>query len=292
MYDMNTITNEQRCAVIRCLVEGCSIRSTVRITGVAKNTIQSLTKRIGQACLDFQDKALTGLPCKRLECDEIWNFCYAKDKNLPDEMRNLPGVGSMWTWTALCAESKLIVSWRLGNRDAANAWAFIADVKARLANRVQLTTDGNRLYLEPIEHYLGGSVDYAQLIKQFGNEEPDTKYSPGKCLGTKKKQIDGTPDENLISTAYAERQNLNIRMQNRRFTRLTNAFSKKAEMLAYSLAITFMYHNFVRVHQTLKTTPAVAAGIAKHKWRIEDIVDLLPLDLPGKRGPYKKRISN
>lgn len=292
MSGMNNLTQEKRAAVIRCLVEGCSIRSTVRITGVAKNTIQKLTIGVGQACLDFQDKALTKLPCKRIECDEIWNFCYAKDKNLPDSMRGMPGVGSMWTWTALCADSKLIVSWRLGNRDAANAWAFVADVKARLANRVQLTTDGNRLYLEPIEHYLGGSVDYAQLIKKFGNTDEDTKYSPGKCLGTEKRQVDGTPDENLISTSYAERQNLNIRMQNRRFTRLTNAFSKKAEMLAYSLAITFMYHNFVRVHQTLKTAPAVAAGVAKHRWSIENVVDLMPLDLPGKRGPYKKRLSN
>lgn len=289
---MNKLNHESRCAVIRCLVEGCSIRSTVRITGVAMNTIQKLTREVGEVCLEFQDKALRDLPCKRLECDEIWNFCYAKDKNLPDEMRGMPGVGSMWTWTALCADTKLLVSWRLGSRDAANAWAFIADVKERIAGRVQLTTDGNRLYLEPIENYMGGMVDYAQLIKKFGNEDPDTKYSPGKCLGTEKRHVDGTPDEKLISTSYAERQNLNIRMQNRRFTRLTNAFSKKAEMLAYSIAITFMYHNFVRVHQTLKTTPAVAAGLAKHKWRIEDVVDLLPVEMPGKRGPYKKRNSN
>lgn len=289
---MNTLPNESRCAIIRCLVEGCSIASTTRITGVAKNTIQGITIAVGEACLQFQDAALRSLPCKRLEMDEIWNFCYAKDKNLPDAMRNVQGVGSMWTWTALCAETKLLVSWRLGNRDAANAWAFIADCSARLAGRVQLTTDGNRLYLEPIENYLGGKCDYAQLIKKYGTEENDTKYSPGKCLGTEKRQIDGNPDADLISTSYAERQNLNIRMQNRRFTRLTNAFSKKAEMLAYSIAITFCYHNFVRVHQTLKTTPAVAAGIAKHKWRVEDMVDLVPLETPGKRGPYKKRNSN
>jgi len=292
MYGMNKLSKEQCCAVIRCLVEGCSIRSTVRITGVAKNTIQKLTIAVGEVCLEFQDKVLRDLPCKRIECDEIWNFCYAKDKNLPDHLRHAQGVGSMWTWTALCAETKLIVSWRLGNRDAANAWAFISDLKSRLAGRVQLTTDGNRLYAEPIENHMGGEVDYAQLIKRFGNEDPDMKYSPGKCLGTEKRQIDGTPDEDLISTSYAERQNLNIRMQNRRYTRLTNAFSKKAEMLAYSIAITFFYHNFVRVHQTLKTTPAVAAGVAKHKWKIEDIVDLLPIETPGKRGPYKKRISN
>jgi len=289
---MNNLTHDQRCAVIRCLVEGCSIRSTVRITGVAKNTIQKLTRELGEACLEYQDKTLRLLKCKRLECDEVWNFCYAKDKNLPDAMRGQPGVGSIWTWTALCADSKLIVSWRIGNRDAANAWAFISDVSDRLLNRVQMTTDGNRLYLEPIENYMGGMVDYAQLIKRFGNEEPDTKYSPGKCLGTEKRQIDGTPDERLISTSYAERQNLNIRMGNRRYTRLTNAFSKKAEMLAYSIAITFCYHNFVRVHQTLKTTPAVAAGIADRKWKIDDMVRLVPEKKAGKRGPYRKRNSN
>ena len=256
------------------------------------NTIQKLTRELGEACLAHQDKALRLLNCKRIECDEIWNFCYAKDKNLPDSMRYSQGVGSMWTWTAICAETKLIVSWRLGNRDAANAWAFISDVSDRLRNRVQLTTDGNRLYVEPIENYMGGMVDYAMLIKKYGTSDDETRYSPGKCLGTEKRQVDGNPDPALISTSYAERQNLNIRMQNRRFTRLTNAFSKKAEMLAYSIAIAFCYHNFVRVHQTLKTTPAVKAGIADRKWTIEDMVNLLPEKKPGKRGPYKKRISN
>jgi len=273
---MNILTTDKRVAVISALVEGCSIRSTVRMTGVAKDTVLKLLKAVGQACLEYQDAVLRNLPCKRLECDEIWCFCYAKDKNLPEHMRHTQGVGSMWTWTALDAESKLMVSWRLGNRDAANAWAFIGDVKDRLANRVQLTTDGNRLYLEPIEHYLGGKCDYAQLIKQFGNEDPDTKYSPGKCLGTKKKQVDGLPDEDLISTSYAERQNLNIRMKNRRFTRLTNAFSKKAENLAYSIALDFMHHNFVRKHMTLKTTPARYIGLENRTWTIRDIVELLP----------------
>lgn len=292
MDDMNNLPFETRCAIIRCLVEGCSIRSTVRITGASKNTIQKLTRALGEACLAHQDKALRLLNCKRIECDEIWNFCYAKDKNLPDHMRHVQGVGSMWTWTAICADSKLIVSWRLGNRDAANAWAFIGDVADRLRNRVQLTTDGNRLYVEPIENYMGGMVDYAQLIKKYGTSDDETRYSPAKCLGTRKEQIDGNPDMELVSTSYAERQNLNIRMQNRRFTRLTNAFSKKAEMLAYSIAITFCYHNFVRVHQTLKTTPAVKAGIADRKWTIEDMVNLIPEKEPVKRGPYKKRISN
>jgi len=273
---MNSLTHEKRCAVVRCLVDGLSVRATVRVTGVAKNTIQKLTRELGEACLAFQDKMLRDLPTRRVECDEIWCFCYAKDKNLPDTMRGEPGVGSMWTWTALDAESKLIISWRLGARDAANAHRFMADVAERLANRVQLSTDGNRVYLDAVDQYFR-NIDFAQLVKIYGNEQgtPETRYSPGKCLGAKKRLKRGNPDPALVSTSYAERQNLNIRMQNRRFTRLTNGFSKKAEMLAYSLAITFAYHNFVRIHQTLKTTPAVTAGIAERPWRIEDLVDLM-----------------
>ncbi len=278
MGGMKQLTKEQRAAVIRCLVDGVSIRATVRITGVAKNTIQKLTRDLGEAVLQYQDNVLKNISCKRVQCDEIWSFCYAKDKNLPDSMRGEPGVGSMWTWTAMCADSKLIISWRLGARDAANAHAFMSDVATRLASRVQLTTDGNRVYLSAVENYLGGLCDYGMLVKHYGNETgtPETRYSPGKCLGATKKQIDGNPDEKYISTSYAERQNLNIRMQNRRFTRLTNAFSKKAEMLAYSVALTFFYHNFVRIHQTLRMTPAMKAGLTKHKWTIEEMVDLLP----------------
>ena len=274
---MNILTTEKRVAVISALVEGCSVRSTVRMTGVAKDTILKLLKAVGEACLDFQDKALRNLTCKRLELDEIWCFCYCKEKNVPIEMQGMPGVGSMWTWTAMDAETKLMVSWQLGSRDAANAHMFIRDVSERLANRVQITTDGNRTYLDAVEHYLGGRVDYAQLIKQYGEEKsPERAYSPAKCLGTKKQQIDGNPDMELVSTSYAERQNLNVRMKNRRFTRLTNAFSKKAENLAYSIALDFLHHNFVRKHMTLKTTPARAAGIANRTWTIQDIVELLP----------------
>lgn len=291
---MNTLTFEKRCAVVRCLCDGCSVRATARITGVSFNSIQKLTIALGQAALEFQNHALRNLPCKRLEVDEIWCFAYCKDKNVPAEMRGEPGIGSIWTWTAIDADTKLIASWRLGARDAANAHYFISDLAERLANRVQLTTDGNRLYLAAVDNGFRGNVDYGMLVKQFGNEQPspENRYSPGKCLGATKHQIEGEPDMALCSTAFAERQNLNIRMQNRRYTRLTNAFSKKAEMLAYSVAISMLYHNFVRVHQTLKTTPAVAAGIAKHKWKVEDMVNLLPLDVAGKRGPYKKKISN
>ena len=207
-----------------------------------------------------------------------------KDKNLSDEMRGQPGVGSIWTWTAMDADTKLILSWQLGARDAANAHRFMSDVSERVVNRIQLTTDGNRVYLDAVDQYFG-AIDYAMLIKLYGTDEDtaETRYSPAKCLAAEKRTMRGDPDWDYVSTSYAERQNLNIRMQNRRYTRLTNAFSKKADMLAYSIAITFMYHNFVWVHQTLKTTPAIAAGIVSRKWKIEDMVDLI--DTPILRGP-------
>jgi IS1 family transposase len=274
---MNILTTEKRVSVISALVEGCSVRSTVRLTGVAKDTILKLLAEVGQACIDYQDAVLRNLPCKRIECDEIWCFCYCKDKNVPDKMRGEPGVGSMWTWTAIDAETKLVPSWQLGARDASNAHRFVADLAGRLSNRVQLTTDGNRLYLDAVDTYFAGDVDYAQLVKLYGTEDkPENRYSPGKCLGARKDQINGNPDERLVSTAYAERQNLNIRMKNRRFTRLTNAFSKKADNLAYSIALDFMHHNFCRVHQTIKTTPARAIGLERRTWKIQDIVELLP----------------
>jgi IS1 family transposase len=247
------------------------------LSGVAKDTVLKLLKQVGEVCLDYQDNVLRNLPCKRLELDEIWCFCYCKEKNVPAHMQGMPGVGSMWTWTALDAETKLVPSWRLGARDAANAHAFISDLSSRLANRVQLTSDGNRVYVDAVEEYMGGEVDYAMLIKQYGQTETaERSYSPAKCLGTKKRQVDGDPDMDLVSTSYAEHQNLNIRMKNRRFTRLTNAFSKKAENLAYSIALDFMHHNFCRKHMTIKTTPARAAGIANRTWTIKDIVELLP----------------
>jgi IS1 family transposase len=290
---MKTLTPAQRCAVVRCLVDGCSIRATTRITGVAKNTIQKLTRDLGEAVEQYHDNVVRKVKAQRIQCDEIWCFCYAKEKNLPDEMRGQPGVGSMWTWTALDADTKLMIGWRLGARDAATAHAFMSDVQERLASRVQLTTDANRVYLEAVMDYFA-EVDYAMLRKLYGPaaDGPESRYSPPKCNGSKKKVIMGNPDPDHISTSYMERQNLNIRMNNRRFTRLTNAFSKKAEMLHWSLCITFFYHNFIRIHQTLRMTPALKAGLTDHLWSIEEMVDLLPLDLPGKRGPYKKRNSN
>jgi IS1 family transposase len=225
--------------------------------------------------------------------DEIWAFCYAKDKNLPDSMKGMPGVGSIWNWVAIEATTKLIVSWQLGARDAANAHRFIGDIADRINSRVQMTTDGNQGLCRRGRGPSGRQRrlrDAGQAVRQ--TDSPERAYSPAKCLGTKKKHIDGDRDMALVSTTYAERQNLNIRMQNRRYTRLTNAFSKKAEMLAYSVAIMFCYHNFVRVHMTIKTTPAIAAGIAKQRWTVGDMVDLLPEVVGGPRGPYKKRNSD
>lgn len=287
---MNTISNERKAAVLKCLVEGCSVRSTVRLTGVAKGTILSLLAQAGESALEYQDNMLRNLPCKRIQCDEIWAFCYCKDKNVPDTMKGMPGVGSIWTWTALCADTKLMVSWQLGARDAANAHAFMSDVSERLANRVQMTTDGNRVYLNAIEANFGAEIDCAQLNKIYGGAESDeSRYSPAKCLGTRKQVLQGEPDIDHVSTSYVERQNLNMRMKNRRFTRLTNAFSKKAINLAYSIALDFFHHNFCRIHQTLRMTPAMKAGIVKELLSIEDLVEMLPLPVAKKRGPYKPR---
>lgn len=219
------------------------------------------------------------LICQRVQVDEVWCFFYAKDKNLPDRMRGYPGVGSMWTWTARCADTKLVFAWKLGSRDVDTAKEFMQDVQSRLANRIQLSSDGYCVYLEAVEQAFGSEVDYAMLVKQFGkpnDKNPEPRHSPGICTGAKKTNVAGDPDPAYISTSFAERQNLNIRMQNRRYTRLTNDFRKKAEMLAYSIAITFMYHNFVRIHLTLKSTPAMKAGVAARKWDIGDMVDLLP----------------
>jgi IS1 family transposase len=247
------------------------------MTGIAKNTIQKLTRELGQACIDFQSNVFRNLKTQRVQADEIWCFCYGKDKNFPNKMHGQPGVGSIWTWTALDADTKLLFSWYFGNRDASSAYEFMNDIRKRLANRVQLTTDSLQAYFPAVLDCFT-EIDYAMLQKIYGRAEtgPESRYSPPKCNGTKVKKIKGNPDPAHISTSYVERQNLNLRMNNRRYTRLTNAFSKKADMLAYSFAITVMYHNFVRIHQTLKSTPAMKAGVTDHKWSIEEVVDLLP----------------
>jgi IS1 family transposase len=272
---MNRLPKEKQIQVVAALVEGMSIRATVRMTGVAKNTIVKLLADLGAACTTYQDKVLRDLPCKRIECDEIWSFVGAKDKNVPLDKKAY-GLGSVWTWTAICADTKLVPSWLIGDRDGGTARNFIDDLASRLSNRVQITTDGHKVYVEAIERAFGEGVDYAMLVKHYGAERAgEARYSPAICTGISKQPIIGQPNREHVSTSYVERQNLTMRMSMRRFTRLTNAFSKKVENHAHAVALHFMNYNFARVHQTLRVTPAMAAGVTDHVWEIGEIVALL-----------------
>ena len=273
---MNRLPKTKQIQVVAALVEGMSVRSTVRMTGVSKNTITKLLAELGAACATFQDKALRDLPCRRIECDEIWSFVGAKDKNIAPDKKAY-GLGSVWTWTAICATTKLVPSWLVGDRDGGTARNFIDDLASRLSNRVQITTDGHRVYVEAIEGAFGAEVDYAMLVKHYGaeNRGGEARYSPAICTGITKQPIIGYPEEKHVSTSYVERQNLTMRMSIRRFTRLTNAFSKKIENHCHAVALHFMHYNFARVHQTLRVTPAMAAGVTDHVWEISEIVGLL-----------------
>jgi len=273
---MYVLSQDQRVRVISCLVEGNSIRATVRMTGVAKNTVAKLLVEIGRACSEYQDKAMRNLKCKKLQCDEIWSFVGAKEKNVPDSQKG-KGRGDCWTWTASDSETKLIPCWFVGDRSAGSAWHFIHDLRERLASRVQLTTDGHKAYLSAVESAFGSEVDYAMLIKIYGNETNpgEARYSPAQCMGSRKAVISGMPDVRDISTSHTERQNLSMRMGMRRFTRLTNAFSKKLENHEHAIALYFTYYNFARIHQTLRVTPAMEAGLSDHVWTLEEIVSLL-----------------
>lgn len=246
------------------------------MTGAAKNTVVKLLCDLGRVCSDYQDKVFRNLKCKRLQADEIWSFVGAKEKNCSPE-RKAKGAGDVWTWTAICADTKLIPCWLIGNRDAGCAYHFMNDLAERLEHRVQLTTDGHRAYLSAVEDAFGANIDYAMLQKIYGsvNESPETRYSPAVCMGARKAVISGNPDYKHISTSYAERQNLNMRMSMRRFTRLTNGFSKKLENHEHALALYFMYYNFCRIHQSLRVTPAMEAGVSDHVWSIEDVLALL-----------------
>ncbi len=274
---MNKLSTEKRIQVVAALVEGNSIRATVRMTGVAKNTVTKLLVDLGHACESFQDETLRDLPCKRLQVDEIWAFCHAKEKNIAPEHEGVLGYGDVWTFTALDAETKIVPTWLIGERDAWWATAFMRDLAGRLANPVQLTTDGHKMYLDAVWDAFGVDVDYAMLIKHYGQDsEGEKRYSPAICTGTERRRVTGQPDVAHVSTSHVERQNLTMRMSMRRFTRLTNAFSKKLENLECAVALHFMYYNFGRKHQTLKgKTPAMAAGVADHVWSIEEIVSLL-----------------
>lgn len=276
MVSMNRLDTSRRVQVIRCLCEGNSIRSTVRITGVAKNTVAKLLLEIGAACTRYQNETMRNLKCQRIQCDEIWSFVYAKEKNVTISIAEKRVAGSVWTWTAIDADTKLIPCWLIGKRDAGCATEFIQDLANRLANRVQLTTDGLKVYLNAVIDAFADDIDYAILHKVYGADRADeARYSPATCIGCDKQEMLGDPNPKHISTSYVERANLTMRMSVRRFTRLTNAFSKKIENHAAAVALYFMWYNFGRIHQTLKMTPAMKAGIANHPWTVEEIIGLL-----------------
>ncbi len=276
MISMNKLSTGDRVQIVRCLVDGCSMRATSRITGVARNTIDKLLIELGAACSDYQDRTLCNLTCKRIQVDECWAFCYCKQKQVTEEIAERQIAGDVWTWAAIDADTKLVPCWCLGKRDAETAETFVSDLASRLADRVQLTSDGLRAYLTAVPNAFGEEVDYAQLVKVYQQDsEGQRRYSPPECVTCERVRIVGGPDPRHISTSFIERQNLTMRMGMRRFTRLTNAFSKKAENHAAAVSLHMMHYNFARVHQTLKTSPAVAAGVTDHVWSIEEIVSLL-----------------
>jgi hypothetical protein len=277
---MNRLSTEERAQIIGCLVEGNSIRATVRMTGAAKNTITKLLADLGEACTLYQDQVLRDLPCKVIEADEIWAYCYAKQKNVPEEFKGTPGYGDVYVYTALCADTKLVPAWLVGEQSRDDAFVFMRDLASRMACRVQLNTDGNRIYESIVGLAFDREVDWAMLQKIYANDpRGGRKYSPAICTGTKVRVQKGDPDPDRISTNYVERQNLTMRMGMRRFTRLTNGFSRKVENLAHAVSLHFMHYNFARPHKALKEryprTPAMAAGVADHVWSLEEIAGLL-----------------
>ena len=292
ILNMNKLTVSERAKILRLLIEGMSLRAIVRATDASINTISRLLVQAGEACAAYHDAAVRNVSSKRVQVDEIWNFTYAKQKNVARAKAAPEGAGDTWTWTALDADSKLIVSWLVGGRDAGYAAEFMQDLAGRLANRVQLTSDGHRTYLSAVEDAFGSDVDYAMLVKHYGDApEGQRRYSPAVCTGATKTRVTGAPDEAHISTSYVERQNLTMRMAMRRFTRLTNAFSKKLANLEHHVALYFVHYNFCRIHRSLRVTPAMAAGVTDTLHDMEWIVGLIDARAPkpGPRGPYRKR---
>jgi IS1 family transposase len=277
MRGMNKLDREARARILHLLCEGNSIRAACRLTGASKKAVSKLMVAAGQAAAWYQDRVFRNLTCKRIQVDEVWAFVYAKQKHVATAKAAPANAGDVWTWTAIDADTKLIPSWHVGGRDSDEAIIFMDDLASRLANRVQLTSDGHRAYLEAVEGAFGSDIDYAMLVKLYGGapESAKGRYSPAECIGAHKERIEGNPDPKHISTSYAERSNLSVRMHTRRFTRLTNAFSKKVENHAHSVALFAMYYNFVRIHKTLRTTPAMAAGVTARLWDIGDIVEML-----------------
>jgi IS1 family transposase len=277
----NNLSTEKKVAVISALVEGCSVRSTSRLTGVAKGTILRLLAEVGTACAEYQDRIIRNVTAAQVQVDEIWSFCYAKQKNATAKMFENGGfAGDIWTFVAIDPQTKLVISWLVGGRDAGCATEFLQDVASRIANRIQLTTDGHRMYLKAVPDAFGATIDYAQLVKIYGNDpEGQQRYSPAQCLGVTRYAVIGNPDVEHISTSHIERQNLTMRMQMRRFTRLTNGFSKKLENHMHTVALFYMHYNFCRIHQTLRITPAMEAGVSRHVWSMQELVSLSFHDL-------------
>ena len=292
---MNKLPLMTRALILNTLCEGQSMQATARLADVSFNTVAKLLIDAGKVCADLHDEMVQDVTASRIQCDEIWSFTYATHKNVPNAKAAPAEAGDTWTWTALDSDSKLIVSWLVGGRDSEYAIAFMDDLRSRLANRVQLTTDGHKAYLEAVESAFGGDVDYAQLIKLYG-EAPQTeaRYSPPVCVGASKRAIEGRPVRADVSTSHVERHNLSMRMHMRRFTRLTNAFSKKCENHMHIVALYTLWYNFIHIHKTLKVTPAMAAGLSKTVWDIKDLVRIMDdrAPKPGPRGPYKKRAAN
>jgi IS1 family transposase len=291
---MNCLASEERVRVVAALVEGNSIRSTSRMTGIARNTVTKLLVDLGQACMQYHDQNVRNLTVRRLQCDEIWAYVGAKAKNVSAAKKEI-GWGDVWTWVGIDVQTKLVVSYLVGGRGGDWAKDFMQDGASRIKNRVQITTDGHKAYLEAVEDAFGADVDYAQLHKIYGASlENEARYSPAVCIGCEMKQVSGNPDPAHVSTNYVERQNLTMRMHMRRFTRLTNGFSKKLDNHGYAVALHFMYCNFARIHQTLRVTPAMEVGLSDHAWTIEELVELgnAAMPKPAKRGPYQKTFSN
>ena len=293
---MNKLPIDKRVQIINLLVEGSSLRATSRITDTSINTITKLLVEVGQACQLFHDEAVRGVAAKRVQCDEIWSFVYAKEKNKPQDVE---GAGDAWTFVGIDSDTKLVISWLLGDRDIETATFFMKDVAERIKGRVQLTTDGLKAYINAVDAAFptDDEVDFAQLIKIYGPAGGETnatecRYSPAECTGAEKRVIYGQPDEKFISTSHIERQNLTMRMHMRRFTRLTNGFSKKIENHGYAIALHFVYYNFAKIHKSLRVTPAMQAGLTKKVMTIEDIINLVPEPVAPKRGSYKKKVEN
>ena len=288
---MNKLPLAKRVQILSMLCEGSSMRSISRIVDVSINTVSKLLAEAGEAALAIHDETVRGVKAARVQCDEIWSFCYAKDKNVAKAKTAPEGAGDVWTWTAIEADTKLIVSFFVGNRSGQSAIALMDDLRSRIEGRIQLTTDSYSAYLDAVEGAFGGDVDYAQLVKVFKTGSGTGKYSPPECIGTRRRTVEGRPDQSKVSTSYVERQNLTMRMSMRRFTRLTNAFSKKLDNHIHALALYFAFYNFCRIHKTLRVSPAMAAGITDRLWSMEDIVAKIDAMVPAAkpRGPYKKR---